>query len=76
MIVEKDFETFSEETQTGLLTYITGGGDIYITCGEFIGLSDSGDKMFNGYTILDIEDAKQLITELNCLVKKIENNTY
>ena len=76
MIVDKTFETLHAETETGLTCYVNCNNEIYISCGRKNDYSETGQPSFEGFTVLDIEDAKALIIELMCLVESLENNIF
>jgi hypothetical protein len=76
MIIDKVFETRNNELKTGLTAYVNAENEIYISCGVKVDSIEIDKPNFNGFTMLDIDDAKALVTELQCLIKQIENNIF
>ena len=75
MIIDKVFQTWNEETETGLTAYVNSNNEIYISCGKRDEFCDEqGKTQFAGFTILDLSDAQALLIELKCLIKEIEVN--
>jgi len=76
MIVDKVFITRNNELKTGLTAYVNAEQEIYISCGVKIDSIEIDKPNFNGFTILDIDDAKALVIELQYLIKHIGNNIF
>lgn len=73
MVVEKVFETLNQKNDTGLVCFLNDQNELFISVGKRIGFSDDGKPIFEGYTTLDLDDAKALLREMNILVKQLNN---